>query len=141
MKRHLKKHAQDKEAATKQNNNENKGTKSSKSRRIVVNDTPKVTSNNEIATPLSIAVQESTCDFKTAVLSAFDALTQPSKDQEKKLLIAELGDLKPIAFIDHEGKEYNLLAASKVIDNLILSQKKEERPMFAAINPRKRKHS
>ncbi|KAL7335523.1 hypothetical protein PS15p_200983 [Mucor circinelloides] len=34
------------------------------------------------------------------------------------LLIAELGDLKPVAYIDHQGKEYGLLAASKVIDSL-----------------------
>ncbi|KAI7903286.1 uncharacterized protein BX663DRAFT_434041 [Cokeromyces recurvatus] len=49
------------------------------------------------------------------------------KIKEKKRLIAGLGDLKPVAYIDHEGKEHSLLAASKVIDSLTSSQKKKER--------------
>ncbi|KAI7866008.1 hypothetical protein BDF14DRAFT_1698109, partial [Spinellus fusiger] len=68
-------------------------------------------------------------------------LSQPSEDQEKKLLIAELGDLKPVAYIDHQGKEHSLLAASKVIDSLISSQKIENQPLFLAITPKKRNHS
>jgi hypothetical protein len=37
-----------------------------------------------------------------------------------------LGDLKPVAYIDHQGKEHSLLAASKVIDSLTSSQKKRK---------------
>jgi hypothetical protein len=63
------------------------------------------------------------------------------KIKRKKLLIAELGVLKPVAYIDHQGKEHSLLAASKVIDSLTSSQKKEKQPLCLAITPKKRNHS
>lgn len=77
-------------------------------------------------------------DYKTAVLSAFNALNQPDKDQEKKSLIAKLGELEPIAYIDHEGKEHNLLAAPEVIQNVMASQEKDTLPSFSIV-PQKRK--
>ncbi|KAG1561026.1 hypothetical protein G6F49_002167 [Rhizopus delemar] len=58
-------------------------------------------------------------DHHTAVLSAFDAMGESEKEQEKKLLVAELGDLDPIAIVDQEGKEYNLLANKKIINTII----------------------
>ncbi|EIE77547.1 hypothetical protein RO3G_02251 [Rhizopus delemar RA 99-880] len=44
---------------------------------------------------------------------------ESEKEQEKKLLVAELGDLDPIAIVDQEGKEYNLLANKKIINTII----------------------
>ncbi|KAG2207969.1 hypothetical protein INT47_010953 [Mucor saturninus] len=58
-------------------------------------------------------------DHKTSVLSAFDALHEPEKEQEKKLLVAKLGDLEPVIYVDHKGKEHHLLAAPKVIGNMM----------------------
>ncbi|CAO3699589.1 unnamed protein product [Rhizopus stolonifer] len=126
--------------ATAQTNNESEESQSCTDSDIEVddNDTVTVILDIEITTSLSTAQEiakeiPNIRDYKTA----FDALTQPSKDQEKKLLIAELGNSKPIAYIDHEGKEHNLLTASKVTDSLILSQKEEE-PLFVAITPKKK---
>ncbi|KAI9365093.1 hypothetical protein BD770DRAFT_406359 [Pilaira anomala] len=149
LKRHLKKHFRDQEAkATAQTDNESEGNQSCTDSDTEVDndDTVAVILDTEITTPLSTAQEvvkeiHSTRDYKTAVLSAFDALSQPSEDQEKKLLIAELGDIKPVAYIDYKGKEHSLLAASKVIDSLTSSQKKEKQPLFLAITPKKRNHS
>ncbi|ORE08953.1 hypothetical protein BCV72DRAFT_303177 [Rhizopus microsporus var. microsporus] len=58
-------------------------------------------------------------DHHTAVLSAFDAMGESEKEQGKELLVAELGDLDPIAIVDQEGKEYNLLANKKIINTII----------------------
>ncbi|OAD79908.1 hypothetical protein PHYBLDRAFT_162960 [Phycomyces blakesleeanus NRRL 1555(-)] len=52
-------------------------------------------------------------DYKTSVLLAFNVLQQPEKEQEKKLLITELGDLEPVVYVDREGEEHYLLAAPK----------------------------
>lgn len=49
--------------------------------------------------------------YKTAILSAFNALNQPDRDREKKkkkTLIAQLEELEPMAYIDREGKEHDL---------------------------------
>lgn len=77
-------------------------------------------------------------DYKTAVLSASNALNQLDKDQEKESLIAKLGELEPIAYIDHEGNEHNLLAAPEVIQNVMASQEKDPLPSFSIV-PQKRK--
>lgn len=58
-------------------------------------------------------------DHHTAVLSAFDAMDQSEKEQGKKLLVAKLGDLDPIAIVDQKGKERNLLANKKIINTII----------------------
>lgn len=58
-------------------------------------------------------------DHHTAVLSAFDAMDESEKEQGKELLVAELGDLDPIAIVDQEGKERNLLANKKIINTII----------------------
>ncbi|RCH78372.1 hypothetical protein CU097_000924, partial [Rhizopus azygosporus] len=49
-------------------------------------------------------------DYKTS---------QPEKEQKKKLLIAELGDLESVVYVDREGEEHHLLAAPKVISNMM----------------------
>jgi hypothetical protein len=58
--------------------------------------------------------------------------------ERKKILIAKLGELKPIACIDHEGKEHNLLAAPEVIQNVVASQEKNPLSSFSIV-PQKRK--
>lgn len=144
---HLKKHFQGQEAkAIAQTDSESEGNQSciDSDTEVDNDDTVAVVLDTELTTPLSTAqeiVKETYCtrDYRTAVLSAIDALSQPYEDQEKKLLIAELGGLKPVAYIDHQGKKYSLLAASKVIDSLT-SQKKEKRPSFLAITPKKGNH-
>lgn len=77
-------------------------------------------------------------DYKTAILSAFNAINETDKDREKKTLIAQLGELEPIAYIDHEGKEHDLLAAPEVIKNLVTSQEKDQSSSFFIV-PKKRK--
>ena len=52
--------------------------------------------------------------------------------------MAELGKLKPIACIDHEGKKHNLLAAPEVIQNVMASQEKNPLSSFSIV-PQKRK--
>ena len=59
---------------------------------------------------------------------------------EKKNLIAQLRELEPIAYIDHDGKEHTLLAAPKVIQNVVASQEKDQSPSFFIV-PKKRKMS
>lgn len=112
---------------------------------VIHDDTAAVILDTETTTPLSTAQKvakeiHSTRDYKTAVLSAFDALSQPSEYQERKLLKAELGDLKPVACIDYQGKEHGLLAASKVIDSST-SPQKNSRYIFLAITPKKKKRN
>ncbi|CAO3667125.1 unnamed protein product [Rhizopus microsporus] len=47
--------------------------------------------------------------YKTAILSAFNALNQSDRDREKKkTLIAQLEELESMAYIDREGKEHDL---------------------------------
>ncbi|KAG2227822.1 hypothetical protein INT45_002060 [Circinella minor] len=77
-------------------------------------------------------------DYKTAVLSAFNALNETDKNKNKKKLIAQLGELDPMAYIDDVGKEHNLLAAPEVIQNVIASQEKKISPSFFIV-PKKRK--
>ena len=77
-------------------------------------------------------------DYKTSVLSAFDALQQPEKDQEKKLLIAELGDLEPVVYVDPEGEEHHLLATAKVIGKLMTAEEGNQ-PSPPIFVPKKRK--
>lgn len=43
-------------------------------------------------------------DYKTSILSAFDALHQSEKEQKQKMLVAELGDLEPVVYVDHKGE-------------------------------------
>ena len=52
--------------------------------------------------------------------------------------MAELGEPKPIACIDHEGKKHNLLAAPEVIQNVMASQEKNPLSSFSIV-PQKRK--
>lgn len=77
-------------------------------------------------------------DYKTSVLSAFDALHQPEKEQEKKMLVAELGDLEPVIYVDHKGEEHYLLAAPKVIGNM-MTLEAENKPSSPIFIPKKRK--
>ncbi|CEG75152.1 hypothetical protein RMATCC62417_10249 [Rhizopus microsporus] len=77
-------------------------------------------------------------DYKTSVLSAFNALQQPEKEQEKKLLIAELGELEPVVYVDREGEEHHLLAAPKVISNMMTLEAENQPSSFIFI-PKKRK--
>ncbi|KAL4215166.1 hypothetical protein AB4K20DRAFT_1862428 [Rhizopus microsporus] len=74
----------------------------------------------------------------TSVLSAFNALQQPEKEQEKKLLIAELGDLEPVVYVDCEGEEHHLLTAPKVISNMATLEAENQPSSFIFI-PKKRK--
>ncbi|KAI7895220.1 uncharacterized protein EV154DRAFT_559636 [Mucor mucedo] len=118
------KHSQDWEAeSTTTTDNESEGEQSCTDSDTEVDndDTVAVILDTAMVTPLSAAPEVvkdsySTRDYTTAVLSAFDALSQTSEDKHKKLLIAELGDLKPVAYIDHQANEQNLLAHSNVID-------------------------
>ncbi|PHZ16412.1 uncharacterized protein RHIMIDRAFT_234007 [Rhizopus microsporus ATCC 52813] len=68
---------------------------------------------------LDVTLNANRHDHHTAVLSAFDAMGESEKEQGKELLVAELGDLDPIAIVDQEGKEYNLLANKKIINTII----------------------
>ncbi|KAG2227805.1 hypothetical protein INT45_002043 [Circinella minor] len=77
-------------------------------------------------------------DYKTAILSAFNALDKIDEDKEKKSLIAQLGELEPVAYVDNKGKEHNLLAASEVIQDVVASQEEEQAPSFFIV-PKKRK--
>ncbi|KAI7900233.1 uncharacterized protein BX663DRAFT_517987 [Cokeromyces recurvatus] len=80
-------------------------------------------------------------DYKTAVLSAFNALNRTDKDREKtkkKTLIAQLGELEPLAYIDHKGEEHNLLTASEVIRNVVVSQKKDLSPSFLIVSKKRK---
>lgn len=37
------------------------------------------------------------------------------KSKKKKMLVAELGDLEPVIYVDSKGEEHHLWAAPKVI--------------------------
>ncbi|KAI7903287.1 uncharacterized protein BX663DRAFT_486017 [Cokeromyces recurvatus] len=110
LKRHLKKQFQDQEAkATAQTDDKSEGSQSC------------TDSDTEVDN-----------DDTVALLMHYLSLV---KIKEKKRLIAGLGDLKPVAYIDHEGKEHSLLAASKVIDSLTSSQKKKREKGKTAVIP------
>lgn len=149
FKKHVQKHSQDREAeSTTTTDNESEGEQSCTDSDTEVDndDTVAVILDTAMVTPLSTAPEVvkdsySTRDYTTAVLSAFDALSQSSEDKEKKLLIAELGDLKPVAYIDHQANEQNLLAHSNVIDKLTSSHTNENPPLFLAITQKKKKKS
>lgn len=72
-------------------------------------------------------------------LSAFNALQQPEKEQEKKLLIAKLGDLEPAVYVDREGIEHHLLAAPKVISNMMTFEVENQLSSFISIPKKKKK--
>lgn len=79
-------------------------------------------------------------EYKTSVLSAFDALQQSEKEQEEKLLIAELGDLEPVVYVDCKGKEHHLLAAPKVISRMMTLEVENQSSSIIFI-PKKRKQA
>lgn len=66
---------------------------------------------------------------KTSVLSSFDALLhQPGKkEQEKKMSLTKLRDLKPVVYVGHKGEEHHLLAATKVIGKMMMLEAEENK--------------
>ncbi|KAG1079463.1 hypothetical protein G6F42_023754 [Rhizopus arrhizus] len=61
-------------------------------------------------------------DHDSAVLMASSALSLPKAEQEKKLMLAKVGDWKPISVITKTGKAYSVIASQDVIKELLSDQ-------------------
>lgn len=61
-------------------------------------------------------------DYDSAVLMASSALSLPKAEQEKKLMLAKVGDWKPISVITKTGRAYNVIASQDVIEELLSDQ-------------------
>ncbi|KAI9469118.1 MAG: hypothetical protein EXX96DRAFT_624022 [Benjaminiella poitrasii] len=60
--------------------------------------------------------------------------------RQKKLLIAELADLHPVAIFDKNNWEHNMLGHSAITSSLLASQFGYRAPAFKAITPMERSH-
>ncbi len=78
--------------------------------------------------------------YSDATLSAMGAVDLPDDEKQKKLLIAELADLHPMAIFDKNNRELNMLGHSATISSLLASQFVYQTPAFKAITPMKRCH-
>ncbi|KAI8640913.1 hypothetical protein BD408DRAFT_389773 [Parasitella parasitica] len=78
--------------------------------------------------------------YSDATLSAMGAMDLPNDDKQKKLLIAELADLHPMAIFDENNREHNMLGHSAAISSLLASQFGDQAPAFKAITPMKRSY-
>jgi hypothetical protein len=68
---------------------------------------------------LAITPSESISDRKYATLIASNVLRLSEDNQEKKLILAKLGDWEPISFLSDTKKEYCMLASSSMIERLL----------------------
>ncbi|KAI9499587.1 hypothetical protein BDB00DRAFT_794584 [Zychaea mexicana] len=78
--------------------------------------------------------------YSDATLSAMGAMDLPDDEKQKKLLIAELADLHPMAIFDKNNREHNMLGHSATISSLLASQFGYQAPAFKAITPMKRSY-
>lgn len=61
-------------------------------------------------------------DWRTAILSASDALDLSEKEKEDKYMLTRIGEWAPISLIADNNTEFNMLAGPKMISRLISAQ-------------------
>lgn len=76
--------------------------------------------------------------YSDATLSAMGAMDLPDDEKQKKLLIAELANLHPMAIFDTNNREHNMLGHFATISSLLASQFGYRAPAFKEITPMKR---
>ncbi|CEP13388.1 hypothetical protein [Parasitella parasitica] len=78
--------------------------------------------------------------YSDTTVSAMGTMDLPDDEKQKKLLIAELADLHPMAIFDKNNREHNMLGRSATISSLLASQLGYQASEFKAITPMKRSY-
>ncbi|CAO3679520.1 unnamed protein product [Rhizopus stolonifer] len=62
------------------------------------------------------------CDKKTSILLASSALSLPDSEQEKRILLANVGDWEPVMLSSLSGKTYHFLTSLENIQDVLVDQ-------------------
>lgn len=75
--------------------------------------------------------------YESAMVVALGTVGLPEEQQRRKIMLAQVADLEPVACLDARANEYNLLATSDVISDLLLCQDQNHGLRFYAVEPSK----
>lgn len=75
--------------------------------------------------------------YESAMVYALGAVGLPEEQQRKKIMLAQIADLEPVACLDAKVNEYNLLATSDVMSDLLLCQGQNDALRFYAVEASK----
>ena len=66
--------------------------------------------------------KSSLCDRNTSILLASSALSQSGSEQEKRIMLAKIGDWEPITLSSLNGKSYHFLTSLENIQDTLVDQ-------------------
>lgn len=70
----------------------------------------------------SSATNSYKCDQRTSILLASIALSLPNSDQEKRILLASVGDWEPVMLSSLDGRSYYSLTSQENIQDVLVDQ-------------------
>ena len=77
---------------------------------------------DEHSSSSSSITNASLCDKDTSILLASSALSLSNSDQEKRIMLAKIGDLEAITLSLLNGKSYNFLTSLENIQDVLVDQ-------------------
>ncbi|KAI9470855.1 MAG: hypothetical protein EXX96DRAFT_585969 [Benjaminiella poitrasii] len=77
---------------------------------------------NEHSSNSSSITNSSVCDKKTSILLSSSALSLPDSEQEKRILLANIGDWEAVMLSSLNGKTYHFLTSLENIQDVLVDQ-------------------